>query len=108
MADDSKLLAALAHGLGFILMAIPALIIWLIKKDDDAFVDAHCRQALNFQITMFIAITVSSILTIVLIGFLLLPIIGILFIVFTILAIIKAAGGEEYQYPKWTAIPIFK
>lgn len=108
MADDSKILAALAHGLGILVTAIPALIIWLIKKDDDPFIDHHGKQAMNFQITVFIAMLVSSLLTIVLIGLLLMPIVGIIFLVLTIIAIIKTVDGEEYEYPKWAAIRFFK
>ncbi len=108
MADDSKVLAALAHGLGLLLLVIPALIIWLIKKDDDPFVDHHGKQAMNFQITMFIASIVAALLTIVLIGLLLLPAVGILMIVMTIIAIIKTVDGDEYAYPKWCSIPFFK
>lgn len=108
MADDSKLFAALAHGLGLLVFFIPALVIWLVKKDDDAFVGEHARQAMNFQITIFIAAVVSGLLAIVVIGLLLLPVVYIIFWVFSILAIIKAAAGEEYDYPKWTSIPIFK
>lgn len=105
-SDDSKLFAALAHGLGLLVTFIPALVIWLIKKDEDAFVKEHARQAMNFQLTIFIAAVVSGILTLVLIGFLLLPIVGIVALVFTIIAIIKAAQGEEYSYP--LTIPFFK
>lgn len=108
MADDSNVFAALAHGLGLILMVIPALVIWLIKKDDDAFIDSQCKQAMNFQITMFIASMVAALLTIVLIGLILLPVIGILFIVFTIIAIIKSAGGDDYAYPRWCTIQFLK
>lgn len=108
MADDSKLLAALAHGLGILFLFVPALIIWLVKRDEDAFVKEHARQAMNFQITVFIAELVAGALLFVLIGFLLLPVVGIIFLVYTILAILKAVGGEEFSYPKWAAIPIFK
>lgn len=105
-SDESKLFAALSHGLGFLVPVIPALVIWLIKKDSDGFAGDHAREALNFQITVFIAYIVSVVLMLVLIGFLLAIVVGIIALVFTIIAIIKAATGEQYQYP--FAIRFFK
>ena len=99
MDDQSKLFAALSHGLGFLVPVIPALIIWLIKKDEDAFVGGHALEALNFQITVFIAYVIGVILTIVLIGILVIAVVGIAALVLTIIAIIKAASGDEYRYP---------
>lgn len=75
------------------------LVIWLIKKDTLAFVNDQGKEALNFQITVMIAVLVSAGLTVILIGFLLLPIVGIGALVLTIMAAVKANGGERYRYP---------
>ncbi len=75
------------------------LIIWQVKKDEMPFVTDQAKEALNFNITVTIAAIIAGILTIVLIGLLLLPVIGIAWIVLTILAAIKANGGEAYRYP---------
>ncbi|MCB1555463.1 MAG: DUF4870 domain-containing protein [Xanthomonadales bacterium] len=75
------------------------LVIWLIKKDQLAFVNDQGKEALNFQITVMIAVLVSAGLTVILIGFLLLPIVGIGALVLTIMAAVKANGGERYRYP---------
>ncbi|GAB3733963.1 DUF4870 domain-containing protein [Silanimonas algicola] len=75
------------------------LIVWQVKKDEMPFVTDQAKEALNFNITVTIAAIVAGILTIVLIGLLLLPLIGIAWIVLTILAAIKANGGEAYRYP---------
>jgi len=77
------------------------LIIWQIKKNDMPFVDDQGKEALNFQITVFIAALISGVLTFVLIGLLLLPIVVIGWIVLSIMAGIKANNGETYRYP-WT------
>ncbi len=75
------------------------LIIWQIKKAEMPFVDDQGKESLNFQITVFIAVLVCLLLTIILIGFLLLPIVGIAALVLTIMAGIKANNGETYRYP---------
>ena len=63
---DPQAAVALYRRLGF----VGPLILWLAKKDDDPELDWHGREALNFQITVFIAIVISWILAFVLIGLL--------------------------------------
>ncbi|ODU45622.1 MAG: orotate phosphoribosyltransferase [Lysobacteraceae bacterium SCN 69-123] len=75
------------------------LIVWLVKKDTMPFVADQGKEALNFNITVFIAAFVSGILTLVLIGFLLLIVVGIAWLVLTILAALAANKGETYRYP---------
>jgi uncharacterized Tic20 family protein len=68
-------------------------------KDRGRFVRSQALEALNFQITVLIAVVVSSVLILVLIGLVLLPIIGVAAFVLMILAAIAANRGEEYRYP---------
>jgi len=75
------------------------LIMWLVKKDESAFVDDQGKEALNFNITISIAGFVAFLLIFVVIGGILLPIIGIFWLVMTIIAAVKANGGERYRYP---------
>ena len=82
------------------------LIVWLVKRDESAEIDAHGKESLNFQISMFIYTSVLSvvcfILMFVLIGFLLLPLFAIIFladIVLVIIASLKASEGTLYRYP---------
>jgi len=94
-------MSLLAHLLGIITGPIGALIIWLVSKDDASkgFVVDQSKEALNFQITVFIAIVISWILAFVLIGLLLMPLVGIANLVLCIIAGIKANNGESYRYP---------
>jgi len=96
---DERTLAMLCHLLALFTGFLGPLIIWLIKKDEMPFVDDQGKESLNFQITMLIAWTVSGLLACVFIGFVLLPIVMVVDIVFVILASIKASGGEAYRYP---------
>jgi len=100
LPSDSKGWAVAAHllpwiGLGF----LGPLIVWLIKRDEDVFVEWHARESLNFQISMLIYLTVSVILMLVLIGFLLFIVLAIFGLVVNITAAIKAANGDWYRYP---------
>mgnify|MGYP001241935608 CR=1 FL=1 len=92
-------LAALA---GFVVPfgnIVGPLVIWLIKKETMPFVDEQGKEAVNFNITVAIAAIVCWLLVFVLIGFLLLPALIITWLVFVILATVKANAGEHYRYP---------
>ncbi|MEM9445486.1 MAG: DUF4870 domain-containing protein [Verrucomicrobiota bacterium] len=78
---------------------IGPLVVWLLKKQEMPFVEDQGKEVLNFQITISIALVISAILTVVAIGFLLLPIVGLISIIFTIIGAIKANEGHSYRYP---------
>ncbi len=98
---DSTNMAMLAHLLGIFTGFIGALIIWLVKKDTDPFVEDQGKEALNFQITVIIAQLIAVVLTFATCGILFpLPMaVGIATIVFCILAAIKSNEGVRYRYP---------
>jgi uncharacterized protein len=81
------------------------LVIWLVKKDTMPFVDDQAKEALNFNITLAIIGVVLLLLTLVTFGFgalLAIPVgilVGIAWLVFTIIAAVKANEGERYRYP---------
>ena len=92
----SALAGFVIPGLGHIL---GPLIVWLIKRGDAAEIDAHGKEALNFQISMLIYNLVAGLLCLVLIGFALLAVLHILNVVFVIIASLKASEGHMYRYP---------
>jgi uncharacterized Tic20 family protein len=96
---DDMNMAMLAHLLAIFTGFLGPLIIWLIKKDDSPYVDRHGKEALNFQITVLLAMIVSGFLSIFCIGLVLLPVVWIVDIIFCIIAAVKASRGEEYRYP---------
>ena len=97
--QDEKTMALLAHLLGIFTGFIGCLVIWLVKKDESAFVDDQGKEALNFQITVMIAIVAAWLLTFVCIGFILLPAAAIANVVFCILAAVESNKGVAYRYP---------
>ena len=78
---------------------IGPLIIWLIKREEMPFVDAHGKAVVNFQISVVIYGAISAVLIFIVIGIFLLIALGIFTIVMTIIAALKANAGESYQYP---------
>ena len=96
-ADDRQW-ASFAH-LGGILGILPSLIIWLVFKDRGNFSNVEGKEALNFQITLLIAEVVGYLLTAILIGFLIIPAVYIVRVIFSIIAFLKAKDGISYRYP---------
>jgi uncharacterized protein len=105
ISADERQWAMFAHLSALIGFIIPfgnllgPLIIWLMKKETMPFVDQQGKEALNFQITVTIAMMISAILIIVVIGFVLMFIIGLAALILTIMAGIKANEGVAYRYP---------
>ncbi|MBP0940053.1 DUF4870 domain-containing protein [Pseudomonas alliivorans] len=104
-AQSARQWAMLCHLSAFLGVMFPfgnllgPLILWQMKKDSDPFIDAQGREALNFQITVAIAATVSILLMLVVIGFALFMLVGLGALVLTIIAGVKANEGVDYRYP---------
>lgn len=75
------------------------LVVWLVKRDDHPFVETHAREALNFNLTVLLYFVVGVVLAFVLIGFLLLAALGVMWLVFTTIAAVRASNGQPYRYP---------
>jgi uncharacterized Tic20 family protein len=97
--NDDKNIATITHLGGILFSFIPALVVWLLKKDDSQFIAAHAREALNFQITLLMAQFIAYILVFILLGFLLLGLIWAFNIIFCIIAAVSSSKGEHYRYP---------
>jgi uncharacterized protein len=106
-AHLSALLGALIsspHGGGFACFIGP-LIIWLVKKDSMPFVNDQAKEALNFNISVAMATLALLLLSFLTfgIGFIIaIPmwvVIGVGWLVLTIIAAVKANDGLRYRYP---------
>jgi uncharacterized Tic20 family protein len=75
------------------------LIILLSKGPSMPFVAAQAKESLNFQITVWLLGLIFALLAIVLIGFVLLWILGIVNLVLVIVAAIRVSEGVPYRYP---------
>ena len=96
--ENSVTWSVLAHIGGLLTSFIAPLVIYLIRKGelDDGFATANAREALNFQITVLLAMVATSI---GLLAVLVFPAIGIANLVCCIIAAVKASNGEVWSYP---------
>lgn len=99
ISSDDKNIVVLTHLGGILFSFLPGLIVWLLKKDDSAYIGENAREALNFQITLMIAYFISWILAFILIGFVLIGVLWLANIIFSIMAAVAASKGESYRYP---------
>lgn len=101
--DTNKILSALSHGSIFFssLVVAVGIPIVILAVSNDSTVKNNAKEALNFHLNMWLYYIIAGILTLVLIGWLLLPILAIFNVVMPIIAIIKILGNpnQVYHYP---------
>lgn len=82
------------------------IVIWRIKRSELPELDPHGRAAANWILSATIYGLVAIALCTVFVGFLLLPVLCVLWVVLPIIAGVKAHEGVEWRYP--LAIPFFR
>ena len=103
--QDERTWGMLAHLAAFAFFICPLgnvigpLVVWLIKRDQSAFVADQGKEALNFNISVLIAALACGVLVLILIGILLGVALFIFWLAMTIVAAIKASEGVRYRYP---------
>ncbi|MDF7805956.1 DUF4870 domain-containing protein [Pontiellaceae bacterium B12219] len=78
---------------------IGPLVIWLMKREEGAFVDEQGRESLNFQLSILIYVIGCGILMLIGIGMLLIFPLVVFGFVCPIIGAIKASNGIAYRYP---------
>jgi uncharacterized Tic20 family protein len=125
------LLGLLTGGIGAILGVFVPALIWYVYREKSDYVTNHARQATVFQLAGFVALlalvflgtilvvvgwTVSAVLVVVLIGFLLLPIMAVVTVIWVVAivalpiaqviygcyAALEAYSGRPFRY-RWIA-----
>lgn len=86
------------HVFPFAHIIVP-LVIWLLRKENSAFVDDQGKESVNAQITFTIYMAVAGALCFVLVGFPLLFGFWLANVILVILAAIAANDGKAYRYP---------
>ncbi len=90
------LVGLVGNGVGFL---VGPLLVWLLKREDDPFIDDQGKEAVNFQITMFLALFACTPLLLIVIGIPLMIAIGLMMTVNPIIAGIRSNDGVAYRYP---------
>jgi|SRR3954463_4100210 uncharacterized Tic20 family protein len=103
---QDRTLVVLCHLLGLAgFTAIPfanvlaPLFFWFWKKEGNPEVDAHGKEAINFQISVTIYAIIAGLSWLILIGIILLPVVLIGALVLVIIASLEASKGRFYRYP---------
>jgi uncharacterized Tic20 family protein len=96
LCHASALLGVFLHFPGHLLAP---LIVWLMKRDESPEIDAHGKEAINFQISMLIYNIVAAVFCLILVGFVFLAVLWVLNAVLVIIAAIHASDGKFYRYP---------
>lgn len=94
--QDSRNMAVLMFILSIFFWFIPALVMFLIKKDDE-FVHRNAVELLNFEITLTIAYFALAFIPFL--GWLAMMGIGIAALVLLIMGALKAQNGEPATFP---------
>ena len=98
-STDEKSWAMGCHLIALVTSFVGPLILWLIKREGNPFVEVQGKEAINFQLSILLYAVVCSFLTIIVIGALLMPLVGLFDVIFVIIAAIKANEGIAYRYP---------
>ena len=98
---DERQMAMLAHLIPIIPFVgiIGPLAIWAIKMGQSPFIEDQAKEALNFQIIVFMAQIASAISCMIWIGIVLYPAVLILNIIYAYQAGMAAKEGKVYRYP---------
>jgi uncharacterized protein len=106
LTEEERTLGMLCHLLGILTGFLGPLILWLVKRDRSPFIGHHGREALNFQLTLMLAMlclaSATFVLMFVLVGILLVPVlllVPLLALIAEILAAVAAQKGEWHRYP---------
>lgn len=95
----------LIHLLAIFTGFLGPLIPWLVRREGSAFIDHNGKEAVNFQISLFIYVITLVVLSIATMGIgLILAIpasigLSVAALVFEILCCVKANNGEWARYP---------
>jgi uncharacterized Tic20 family protein len=107
LSKDAKMWGMLCHLASLAgLIGIPfgnilgPLIVWLIKKNEFAYVDINGKKSLNWQITVAIAGLICIPLVFACgIGFVLMAALLVVDLIYVIIGSIKTNNGEDFKYP---------
>ena len=94
--DGEKAWAVAGHLLAIPFEFFAPVIGYLALNGKGPFISHHVRESLNFGITMLLAVVV---LAVSIIGWVLLWLPPLLWIIFRIIAAVKTSQGEFYKYP---------
>ena len=98
VTQEEKTFAMLSWFLPIVVGFIGPLIFFLISNDKP-FAKRHAAMSLGLQLFVTVSMIVSFFLVFLIIGFILMPLVGVFGLVITIIGGIAASKGENYEVP---------
>lgn len=96
--SEERTLGILVHIIGLFTSWVGPLIVYLVAKGE-GFTKDNAREALNYQLTVMLALIVCGILSLVLIGIFMMWVVWLVNLVLCIVAAVKTSNGVNYRYP---------
>ena len=94
--ENQRIWSIVIHLGSFFSFFLLPLVAYLVFKESGAFVSHHARNSLNFNLSIALY---GAILTVSIVGIILLPVVGVIWIIFTVIAAVRASRGEFYDIP---------
>ncbi len=82
----------------FALGLIAPLLVLLVKGGSSEYIRRQATESLNFQLNAFVWSAILVVSLFFLIGFILLPLYGLFYLIQVILASVRASGGRDFRY----------
>ena len=102
----SSLTASRIHACGLLLFSgIPlanfllSYYLWLKHRAHSAVIDQQGMEVLNFQISIYLYLLLSSFMVFVVVGLVTTPLILIFYLLSVLAAVIQTARGKSFRYP---------
>jgi uncharacterized Tic20 family protein len=97
---SDKIWSMLSHLSSFIgLPILLPLVVYLAMSKESEYVAANAREALNFHLTLLIYTLFCVPLVFIVIGIPLLALLGVVSLILSIIAAVRASDGGCYRYP---------
>jgi len=100
LSKQTDLWLVLLHLSGLFMFVIPPLVIYLYFKGENELIEEHGKDVLNFQISVFLILTICGILSILILPLLIAIVIGFYTMIRIVLNTIYVAVHKPYKYPK--------
>ena len=102
-SSSDRLWSVLCHlsyffGLAVLAFVFPT-VVYLVMRTDSPYVTHHAREALNFHLSLLLYFICCVPLCLILIGVPLMFAVGLLGLICSLVAAVKASRGEFYHYP---------
>jgi uncharacterized protein len=98
--DEERTWSIVGHLLPLIgLSFLAPLVVWLVFRGRGPYLEDQAKESLNFQLTLLIGYLIGAVTTIILIGFIILPLLGLAQLILSIMAAVACSKYEWYRYP---------